>query len=201
MTSELLSTARPSRLRFVGFLAIVVGAGAIGLAATRRWVTIGFAGDTEGAADVPLNGTDLWEGKAVLLAAAVALTLMLVIRIARSSTTRRVLAIGLIVIGLASAALVTIVALGAEDRFAGDEGIDRIAAAISRQTGDSEEVVREALLETLRGLLRVDVAITTWIVVGGGLVLAGGGALTLAWIRERGRLDASGVEEPEPPLA
>jgi hypothetical protein len=201
VTPELLSTARPSRLRVAGFVAIVLGAGAIGLASTRRWVTIGFVGDTEGAADVPVNGTDLWEGKAVLLAAAVALTLMLVIRIARSSTSRRILAIGLIVIGLACAALVTIVALGAEDRFAGDEGIDRIAAAISRQTGDSEEVVREALLETLRGLLRVDVAVTMWLVVGGGLVLAGGGALTLAWIRERDRLDASDVEEPEPPLA
>ena len=191
MTSELLSTARPSRLRVLGFLAIVLGAALVGIAATRRWVTIGFVGDTEGAADVQVNGTDLWEGKAVLLAAAVALTLMLVIRIARSSNTRRMLAIALIVIGLATAALVASVALGAENRYAGEEGIDRIAAAIARETGDSEQVVREALVETLRGLLRVDAAVTPWFAVAGGVALAAGGALTLAWIRERERVNAA----------
>jgi hypothetical protein len=201
VTSELLSTARPSRLRFAGFLAIILGAGMAGVAATLRWVTIGFAGDTEGAADVPVNGTDLWEGKAVLLAAAVALTLMLVIRIARSANTRRVLAIAVTAIGLASAALVTTVALGADDRFSGDEGIDRIAAEIAREEGDAEEVVREALRETLEGILRVEPANAMWIVVAGGLGLAVGGALTLAWIRERERLNGDDVLAPEPPPA
>jgi hypothetical protein len=127
---------------------------------------------------------------------------MIVIRIARSTTTRRVLAVLVIAIGVASAALAPWVALTAEDRFAGTEGIDRIAAEIARQTGDAEDVVRDALLETLRGDLRVDVGGAVWLVVAGGLVLAAGGGLTLAWIGERERsaardAEAAGIAGPE----
>jgi hypothetical protein len=197
MPSELLSTARPSRTRLFGFLAIIVGAALIGIGATRQWASIGFLGDTRHAADVPVNGTDLWEGKAVLLAAAVALVLMLVMRIATSSTTRRVMAAIVAVLGIAASAIGVWFALTAENRYAQAAGIDRIAAAVARETGDAEDVVRAALEKTLRGDLRVDVGFSVWLVVIGGIALAVGGVLSLIWIRERERLAAG----PDPDVA
>jgi tryptophan-associated transmembrane protein len=199
MPSELLSTARPSRTRLFGFLAIIVGAALIGIGATREWASIGFVGDTQHAADVPVNGTDLWEGKAVLLAAAVALVLMLVMRIATSATTRRVLAIVVLVLGISAAAIGVWFGITAESRFAKSEGIDRIAAAVARETGDAEDVVRAALEQTLNGVLRVDVGSSVWLVVVGGVVLAAGGVLSLIWVRERQRLGVAG--DPDAPPA
>jgi tryptophan-associated transmembrane protein len=198
MPSELLSTARPSRTRLFGFLAIIVGAALIGIGATRQWASIGFLGDTRHAADVPVNGTDLWEGKAVLLAAAVALVLMLVMRIATSATTRRVMAVIVVVLGVAATSIGVWFALTAENRYAQTEGIDRIAAAVARQTGDAEDVVRAALEKTLRGDLRVDVGFSVWLVVIGGIALAVGGVLSLLWVRERERL-AAGPDPDVPP--
>ena len=203
--TELLSTARPSRTRFFGFLAIIVGAALIGIGATRQWAAIGFVGDTEHAADVPVNGTDLWEGKAVLLAAAVALVLMLVMRIASSATTRRVMAAVVLVLGIAATVIGLWFAFTAESRFAQSEGIDRIAAAVARETGNAEDVVREALEETLRGDLRVELGFSVWLVVIGGVVLGAGGVLSLVWVRERERERAAAapdeIEEPRPDLA
>jgi hypothetical protein len=198
MPSEILSTARPSRTRLFGFLAIVVGAGLIGIGATRQWASIGFIGDTQHAADVPVNGTDLWEGKAVLLAAAVALVLMLVMRLAASSTTRRVMAIIVLVLGVATTVIGVWFAITAEDRFAQSEGIDRIAAAVARETGNAEDVVRAALERTLRGDLRVDVGASVWLVVVGGVVLGAGGVLSLAWVNERERLSRSSDPDAVP---
>ncbi len=80
MSSEIRSTARPSMLRLVGFLVIVLGSAAAGIGATREWVQIGFAADTQGAADVSVYGTDVWEGKVILLAAGVALVATIVMR-------------------------------------------------------------------------------------------------------------------------
>ena len=187
MTSELRSTARPSALRLAGFLAIVTGAVLVGIGATREWVTVGLVSDIEGAIDVPVHGTDEWEGKAVLLGAAVALVLMLVIRLARSTATRRVLAYALIVIGVLSSGLSGSFAVQAEDRYAGTEGIRVLAEEIARENGDAVDVVEAALLEALQGELRVEIGLAVWLVLVGGAILAAGGALTLVWIRERER--------------
>ena len=196
MSAELRSTARPSTLRLLGFLAVVGGAALMGIGATREWAAIGFAGDTAGANDISVHGTDLWEGKALLLAAAASLVLLLVLRVATSSGTRRVIATVLVVVGLAGAGIAGAAALGAKDRFAGTEAIDRMAAEISRQTGDSEAVVREALRRTLLGDLRVDTRVSVLLAVSGGVILALGGGLSLAWARERERSTASRVDAP-----
>ena len=135
----------------------------------------------------------------MLLAAAVSLVLMLVMRMAASSTTRRVVAAVVLVLGVAATAIGLWFALTAEDRFAQSEGIDRLAAAVARETGDAEDVVRAALEETLRGDLRVDVGFAVWVVVVGGVVLAAGGVLSLAWVRERERLAAP--SDPDDPAA
>ena len=51
-----------------------------GVGATREWAAIGFVADAEGAADVSVHGTDVWEGKVVLLIAGLALVVMIVMR-------------------------------------------------------------------------------------------------------------------------
>jgi len=187
MPSELLSTARPSRLRLAGFLAIVVGALLVGLGSTREWVQVGLASDVEGAIDVPVNGTDEWQGKVLLIGAVVALALMLVVRVATSATTRRVLAAGIVAIGVVAIVVGALFVAGAEDRYAGTDGIDVLAEEVARETGDAVDVVKEALLEALRGELRIDVAPWVWVATAGGLVLVAGGVLTLAWISQRER--------------
>jgi hypothetical protein len=200
VTSELLSTARPSRLRVAAFLTTVVGAALVGIGATREWASVGLLQDARHANDVATNGTDVWEGKACLLIAVLALVLMLVTRIAASGGARRVLAVLILVAGIACAAIAVATAIRAEDRFGGEHGVDAFAHAIAQQTHQAEDVVRAALRETLKGQIRVDIGISVWLTAAGGLVLALGGALSLAWVRERersrGTIDVGAGGEP-----
>lgn len=198
MAGELLSTARPSRLRLLGFLAIGVGALLVGVGSVREWVQVGLKSDVRGAIDVPVNGTDEWQGKALIIGAVIALALMLVMRLATSAATRRVLAAAVMAIGIAAAATGLLFVAGVEDRYARTDGIDVLAQEIARETGDAVDVVKDALLVALRGELRVDVGAAIWLVVAGGIVLAIGGALSLAWVRERERARSSPDAEPAP---
>jgi hypothetical protein len=183
MRPEILSTARPTGLRLAGFACVVVGAIAAGIGATRVWVAIGFVGDVRHTIDVEVVGTDVWEGKVVLLAAAAALIAMIAMRLARTPGGRRALAIALIALGATCVVLPTLVAVLATDRFGGGEGLDQIARALSAQLALPEDVLREQLTRQFERDLRVDVQPGLWLGVAGGLILVAGGALGLAWVR------------------
>jgi hypothetical protein len=198
--SELRSTERPSSLRLAGFVAVVVGAVLAGIGATRAWASVGLLADRRHANDVAVIGTDVWEGKAVLLLAVAALVLVLVTRIVASTSARRALAVVVLILGLACAAIAGSAALRARDRFGGTEGVDRLAAAIARQTGDAEDVVRDALLKALAGTVRVDTTANPWLAVAGGVAIAVGGGLGLAWARERERRPGLRQEGPSEPM-
>jgi hypothetical protein len=185
MPSELLSTTRPTTTRLLGFLCLAAGAVLAGIGATREWAAIGFPGDLEHAADAPLHGTDVWEGKVVLLGAALALVAMLAMRLTRSSGVRRALAVCLIAIGVAITAIAGVSALRAEDRFGEASGADRYATWLAAQLGLPEDVVREQFDRELEAALRVDVEPGVWLSVAGGVLLVVGGALSLAWVRQR----------------
>ncbi len=178
--SEALSTARPTLLRLAGFVCVALGAIAASIGATREWFVLGFAGDTEGAADQPVHGIDVWDGKVALFAAATALVVVVAMRIAGSGRTRRGLAITLIVLGVACVALAAQAAIGADDRFGGGEGVDRMAEALAVELGLPEHVVREQLAEQLEADLRVELRSGLWITAAGGVLLALGGSLGLA---------------------
>jgi hypothetical protein len=184
MPPEILSTARPTPLRLVGFLVVAAGSVAAGVGATRAWALVGFPGDVLGTADVPTHGTDVWEGLVVLLGAAVALFALLAMRVAGSDRARRVLAIAIVGIGIVCVALPVSDALRAEDRFGGKEGLDRMISALAEQSDLPEEAVRE-LTEQFESQLRVDVEPGLWLAAAGGLLLVAGGALGLAWTRRR----------------
>ena len=183
MPSEILSTAVPTRLRLAGFSFIVVGVLAVGMGSTRGWVAVGFAADAEHAIDVPVVGTDVWEGKVVLFAAIATLLVLVAMRLATSGATRRVLAIVLIVLGAVCVVLPIVDAVRVKDRFGGGEGLDRIAAELAIQLALPEDVVREQLTEQFERDLRVKIGPGMWLCVTGGVLLIVGGALSLAWSR------------------
>lgn len=185
MSHEALSTARPTPLRLAGFLLVALGAIGAGIGATRAWASIGFPGDALGAADVTVHGTDVWEGKLILLLAAVALFALLGMRLASADATRRALALLIVAIGLVSAALPALDAARAEDRFGGAGGIDRLAESIAAATGQEVGTVRDVLTEQFERNLRVDVEAWPWVTAAGGVLLVAGGALGLVWIRRR----------------
>jgi hypothetical protein len=183
MSHELLSTSRPGGLRVAGFFFLAFGATAAGVGATREWAAVGFPADALGVADVSVRGTDVWEGKVVLLASAVALVALVVMRISRSRATRVGLGWLLVAIGVVCVALPALAAVRAEDRFGGTNGVDRMAETLAAQLELPEDVVREELAEQFDRALRVDVGPGLWLtVLGGGLVIIGG-VLGLRWAR------------------
>jgi len=185
MASEITSMARPTGLRLAGTACVTLGAIAAGVGATREWATIGFTADVERAADVPFHGIDVWEGKVVLFAAVASLLVMLAMRISGSRSTRRGLAIALIVLGALCVALPVADAVRAKDRFGGVEGVDRLARMLSVRLGLPEEVVREPIAHLLDEGLRVEISPGLWITAAGGVLLVAGGVLGLAWARRR----------------
>ena len=183
MSSEIASTARPTGLRLAGTACVALGAIAAGVGATREWAAIGFTADVEHAADVSVHGIDVWEGKVVLFAAVASLLVMLAMRVSGSASTRRGLAIALIILGALCVTLPVAGAIRARDRFGGVEGADRMARTLSLQLGLPEEVVRERLSELLGQDLRVETSPGLWITAAGGVLLVAGGVLGLAWVR------------------
>jgi hypothetical protein len=183
MSSGTRSTAPPSTLRLLGFLVVVLGSVATGVGATREWVQIGFAADTQGAADVSVYGTDVWEGKVVLLAAGVALVATIVMRTARSARVRTACGVLLIILGIACLVLTISVSVRARDRFGGEEGLDRVARVLSHELELPQDIVREQLAEQFERDLRVEMQPAIWLCALGGVLLIAGGVLGLAWTR------------------
>src|SRR4030095_4835200 len=158
MASEITSMAHPTGLRLAGTAWVALGAITAGVGATREWAAIGFTADVEHAADVSVHGIDVWEGKVVLFAAVAALLVMLAMRISGSRSTRRGLAIALIVLGACCVTLPVADAVRAKDRFGGGEGVDSVARPPPVKRGLPEEVVREPLAELLDQDLRVEIS-------------------------------------------
>jgi hypothetical protein len=185
MEREIVSTARPTTLRLAGFLCVAAGAILAGIGATREWAAIGFPEDLLGAADVSVRGTDVWEGKVVLLGTVVALGVLLAMRLSRSDSARRTLATILVVIGAACVALPLLDAVRAENRFGGAGGVDTMVEVLAAELELPEDVVREQLAEQFDRALRVDLGPGIWLTVAGGVLLVAGGVLSLAWARAR----------------
>jgi hypothetical protein len=183
MASEIVSTGRPTLLRLAGTACVGLGAIVAGVGATREWAAIGFTADVEHAADVSVHGIDVWEGKVVLFAAVSSLLVLLAMRISGSRSTRRGLAIALIVLGALCVALPVADAVRAKDRFGGVEGDDRLTRTLSVRLGLPEEVVRERLADLLDQDVRVEISTGLWITAAGGVLLVAGGVLGLRWVR------------------
>jgi hypothetical protein len=194
MRPEILSTARPSRLRLLGFLCLVAGALLAGIGAALTWATVGFPNDAAHVADVAVKGIDVWEGIVVLAIAAAALVVLIVTRVVGSPVVRTVLSIGLALGGAVAVGLAVLDLATAKDRFGGGGEIDRIATKMAAVLGQPVDAVRALLEKNFGAALRVEVGPGPWMALAGGLLLVLAGALSLAWTRERAR--AADVSEP-----
>jgi hypothetical protein len=196
MSSELLSTARPSGLRLLGFLALAGGALLAGIGATMTWATVGFPRDIAGNADVPVKGTDVWEGVVVLAIAAACLVATVLMRVAASTRTRTVVAACVAVGGLVVVALTALDLATATDRFGGSAGLADIARRIAARLGQPVERVRALLEQSFGANLRVDTGAGLILALAGGVLLAAAGALSIAWASSSASPPLAGIEPP-----
>ncbi len=181
MRPELLSTARPSRLRLAGFACVVVGTVLTGVGSILTWATVGFPGDVRQVLDVEYKGVDTWEGRVALAVAAATLIATVASRLATSGTLRRAIAIGVLLGGLATAGLAAADLARAETRFGGGGGLAEAARRLADRTGLPVEHVRTQLERNFGASLRVDAGPGLPATIAGGIVLAAAGGLTLAW--------------------
>jgi hypothetical protein len=192
MSAEILSTARPSTLRLAGFLTTATGATLAGVGALLDWVTVGFPGDVEGAADVHVRGTDVWEGELVLAVAVGCLIALVLMRVTASPKARSAIAGGIAAGGVLVAAVAAIDLSRATGRFGGSAGLADIAQAVADQLGQPVDRVRVLLEQNFGATLRVDTEIGLWLSLLGGLLLIIAGGLSLVW--------ALRVEDAPPPV-
>ena len=185
MSREILSTARPSVLRLAGSCAWRPARWSPASRRTMRWAVIGFPGDASGANDVPVHGTDIWEGKVVLLSVVVALVATLAIRLTASDPARRGLALLLVALGIVCAVLPALAALRAEDRLGGAQGLDRVVRALAAELGQPVDVVRGLLDDQFERQLRVDVDAAPWVTLGRRTCAGRGRRARLLWTRRR----------------
>jgi len=158
----------------------------LGVGALMTWGTVAFPEEVDptGSAATVIPGIDLWEGMLVLAASVLVLVGILALRMVRSGRARRVIAVAIIVVGLAAAVLAASVAIGAEDRLVQTEGLDAYARSLSEQLDRPYEQVRADIEELFREDLVVQTAPGVWIAAAGGIVVCAGGILSLAWVRE-----------------
>jgi hypothetical protein len=198
---EILSTARPTPIRLWGFLFLVIGAVVAGLGALLDWAILGFPGDEQGTLDVAVKGVDVWEGKVVLACAVLALVGMLAMRLALGTETRRAIAFGLATLGALVIAVALSVAMRADARFGGSEGLDEMAAGLAEQLGEDPAAIRTELEEQVGDQLRVDLGPGIAVAVVGGALIDVGGALSLLWVKRAAAPaapDDAGPTEPAP---
>lgn len=200
---EALSTARPTRLRLAGFVALASGGALLGIGAISTWGTVGFPEeiDPTRAVTAQVPGIDLWEGLLALAAAVAVLVGMLALRLVPSGAGRRLIAVAIIVVGFGAAALALTVALGAEGRLVQTEGLDAYARALSERLEIPYDQVRADIEELFRQDLAVETEAGVWVTVAGGVIAAVGGILSLAWVRRRERERPPEPEPPKPLLA
>ena len=185
MSSEIVSTARPTGLRLLGFLALIVGAVLVGVGATMTWATVGFPNDNAHALDVATKGIDVWEGLVALAVAALALIALVVMRLVASDRVRSVLAWAIAVGGALVAVLAAYDMATARDRFGGTAGLGQIARRIAAEQGAPVDKVRSLLEQNFGHALRVDVGPGLWMALAGGILLVAAGILALLWARAR----------------
>jgi hypothetical protein len=159
----MLSTSRPTPLRFAGFLALALGGLGMGLGALSTWATVGSPNAIEHSGDVRTTGIDVWEGKVVLAVGVLTLVAIVTMRLLSTVAARRTVAAAIVVLGSLAVVLTAMDALRAESRFT--------------QVGPMSHMAGQLMYLNLR----VDVGPGIWLAIAGGILAAVGGALSLVW--------------------
>jgi hypothetical protein len=173
---------RDHQLRVVGFLLAGAGALLAGVGALLDWLTFGVKGIDLGDVAPTSKGLDLWQGKVILALAVASLIAVLASRLAERLTARRAAAIFVIVAGLA------VVGIGGAYVVSGGSSAARDAVDDVLQGQQATDEVRNQVL----AVLDAEVKIGAWISLAGGVMVAAGGVLALAWVTRT-------AERPEAP--
>ncbi len=174
--------SRPSALRLWGFLALAAGGVLLGIGSISNWAVVGFTGDTAHVLDMPTKGTDIWEGKVTLAFGLIALIGMIVIRLASSDLFRKAIAYLIVVSGAAGAAIGVFDAARVVDRFSGgDSALTAIASKAAAGLGVPVAQVLQQLQANRAKYISVSRGPGLWLVMGGGVLAAIGGVLSVAW--------------------
>jgi hypothetical protein len=174
MAGEIVSTARPSKLRLAGFLALTLGGLLVSLGSLMDWATVQ-------PFDTPTRGVDLWEGTITLAIGFAVLVGMILMRLVRPARARHAVAVAILALGLIASALAGSAAIRANDRFTSPSQRDRIARALATDLGLPHGEVRARIEATFSRRFSVSLRPGIVLVIAGGVIVALGGALSLAW--------------------
>jgi Tryptophan-associated transmembrane protein (Trp_oprn_chp) len=195
-----LDASRPSNLRLVAFVLVVVGALAIGIGSVLTWVSAGFTQPQLAELTSVTKGLDTAEGKVALGCAAVALILVITSRLV-SDTARAVLAGVMVIVGALATVVGSMFISSASTTYSPIDS-ESIIAKLAAQLGHSPDEVRAALATVSDQLgPYTNVGAGPWIVVAGGVMVAVGGVLTVRWAArlsaDRAAADEDGTDALE----
>ena len=111
-------------LRVTGFFATVIGAALMGVGALLQWLTVDLhsPGDVTGVLNNHYKGIDTRNGKMALAAAAVLLVGVMILRVVRSGSARKVVAIAMIAAAVGGLAYTVAFLVDAGQRYLGNPG-------------------------------------------------------------------------------
>jgi tryptophan-associated transmembrane protein len=181
------SSDRSSTLRLAGFVLTVGGGALVVLGSLLDWISVGLRGDAAGGFTVNTPGIDLNAGLAALALGALAILAIVALRLTHSTMLRRLVAIGVIAVGLGAAAIGIYEMSGARDRFL-FSGVRPLAEHFNEVQGlPQNDQLADQVREQLRQDGFVDLKIGIYVVIAGGVLTAIGGALDFAWAGARRR--------------
>jgi hypothetical protein len=166
--------------RTIAFAQCAVGALLAGIGATLPWTTVGLVGDEKGVLDETFHGIDLTAGLVVLVLAIVVLGMLFVMRLV-AARGRRLLAVGLLLAGLAILTSTLLAGLSAGDRAVAQ------MARVAADTGGLTVAEAEELIHTNPDLaVHSDLGIGLWLSALGGVLVVAGSIANAAWARRPG---------------
>lgn len=171
MGREIVSTARPSMIRLAGFLSLTLGGLLVSLGSLMDWATVQ-------PFSTPTRGVDLWEGTITLAIGFAVLFGMILMRLVRPS---HAVAVAILALGLIATALAGSAAIRANERFTSPSQRDRIARVLATELGLPYGEVRARIESTFSRRFRVSLRPAIVLIIAGGVIVALGGALSLAW--------------------
>jgi hypothetical protein len=180
--SAVLDVSRPTPLRLLGFLFTAVGGLLIALGAISDWATVVLLGGKFEHSATP--GIDVAEGKVALGFGVLLLIVIVSMRLARTTTVRRALALIILIGSVGALAIGIIDVVGAESRFGG-YAVDDIASAVAKQENIPVAEARQRAQDLIDAQGSIDLGIGLWLVVAGGAIGTIGGLLDLAWVGQR----------------
>jgi hypothetical protein len=200
-----MDASKPSSLRLAGFLCLAIGGLVLGVGSLMTWAVVGVVGSH--ALDSTIKGTDIWDGQVTLAIAVVALVGVLAVRLVRSGSVRRLIAVAIAIGGLFATGLAIGDAIRIRSRFTGDlTALEKIAKALADTTRRPVVEILTQLEQRLSQLVTVTRGRGLWLVIAGGILTAAGGALTVAWANSEGgsgteQIDEATVEASEAPAS